>query len=343
MRIDTSRQTLRLTLGTTLAFGTGQLLGWRMAFIVPLLAVALLKSPRCPTPGAGLGFFLVIAITFTFALVVVLPLLNYPSVAMAFLVLALFWAFFLGQRGSSHFVVLMLLLALTMVPVLGLVSVDLSVEIAKDLARSGLLAVLFTWLAFALVPANPSSSQSLGATKEHVSNSAREVRMAWVSTLVVSPLLIVFLNFGLSSFMLVLVFVTLLAIQPELSTGVKGGMVLIAGNMLGGGIALLVYELVVILPDLFFLSLLIALVCLLLGRRIFEGGTAGAICGTALTTVLLIIGMTVSPIGPEADAEFISRIVQVSAAAFYVVGAFALAGTLIKRADSPSRLVRNTG
>ena len=159
--------------------------------------------------------------TFAIALAIVLPLLNYPLAAMLVLILMLFWTFYLGQRGTSPFVVMMLLTALTLVPVLGLGSIDLSVEIARTLS----------------------------------------------------------------------------------------------------------------LPNLLFLTLLMALVCLLLGRRMFQGGVAGAICGTALTTVLLIIGMTVAPIGPDADAKFLGRIVQVIAAAVYVVGAFALVSTVVKKDD----------
>jgi hypothetical protein len=48
------------------------------------------------------------------------------------------------------------------------------------------------------------------------------------------------------------------------------------------------------------------------------------LCNTALTTVLLIVGMTVSPIGPEADAKFYSRIVQIAAAELYVVATLVL-------------------
>jgi hypothetical protein len=112
--------------------------------------------------------------------------------------------------------------------------------------------------------------------------------------------------------------------QPDLTAGIKGGMGLVAGNILGGAIAIVVYELAVLLPNLLFLTLLIVLVCLLLGPRIFAGGAAGALCGTALTTVLLIVGMTVSPVGPEADAKFYSRIVQIAAAVLYVVAALVL-------------------
>ena len=41
MPIDPSRQSLRLALGASSAFGIGQLTGWRMAFVVPILAVSL--------------------------------------------------------------------------------------------------------------------------------------------------------------------------------------------------------------------------------------------------------------------------------------------------------------
>ena len=46
------------------------------------------------------------------------------------------------------------------IPVLGLESVGLSVEVALGLAQSGLLALVFTWLAFLLVPPAPPPETS---------------------------------------------------------------------------------------------------------------------------------------------------------------------------------------
>lgn len=343
MPIDPGGQTLRLALGTALAFGVGQMFGWRLAFIVPILAVTLLKSPRPLTIRQGLGFFLVIAGTFAFALLLILPLLNYPLAAMIFLTLSLFWIFYIGQRGQSPFVVMMLLLAATLVPVLGLETVELSFEVASGLARSGLLAVCFTWLAFALVPVASAPDEPKAALPRNAppSDGAGELRSAWASTLVVSPLLLASLVFGLTDYVLVLVFVTLLSVQPDLTRGIAGGLGLVAGNLLGGAIAIVIYELLTVLPNLLFLSLLVALVCIALGRRMLAGGTVGAICGTALTTVLLIIGMTVAPIGPEADAKFLNRIVQVVAAAVYIAAAFVLIDPMInRRAAAGNRLNR---
>lgn len=326
-----SARTLRLALGTSLAFGAGQLFGWQLAFLVPILALLLLKLPQPPTLRSGVMLVLVIAGAFALALVLALPLLHYPVPAVLVLTLALFWTFLFGRRGGSPFAVVMMLIALTLVPVMGLQSIDLSLAVAGGLAQAGLGAVLFAWIAFAVIPAAPPDDAPSPDSTGAAGDAEGSVRMAWLSTMLVAPLLALFLLLGLSSYALVLVFVTLLAMEPDLSTGIRGGLGLIAGNALGGVIAVAVYEITVIHPNLLLLTLLIALVCLVLGQRIFTGGTAGALCGTALSTVLLIVGMTVAPIGPEADVKFYSRIVQIMAATLYIALALWIAEVLQKR------------
>lgn len=61
------------------------------------------------------------------------------------------------------------------------------------------------------------------------------------------------------------------------------------------------------------------------------GRLADALCGAALTAVLLIVGMTTSPIGPEADTTFCSGIVQAASAAPYIITALTLIDPLIRR------------
>ena len=155
-----------------------------------------------------------------------------------------------------------------------------------------------------------------------------------MSTVLVAPIMVVFLLFGLSSYLLVLVFVTLLAVQPDVASGIKGALGLVAGNMLGGVFAIVIYQFAVITSDLLFVSLLIALTTLVLGPRIFAGGAMGAVCNTALTTVLIIIGMSVSPIFPDAGAKFFSRIIQVIFAGMYIT----CAGVLLELLFRPKEI-----
>ena len=138
MLTETTAQALRLTLGVTLAFGLGQLIGWHMAFIAPILTVMVVKSPQPFTFKTGAAMVLTIAGTFAAVLILVLPLMQYPAVAILLIITALFWVFFSGQAGFSQFAVLMLLIALTMVPVVGLDSPTLSIEIARGLALAHL-------------------------------------------------------------------------------------------------------------------------------------------------------------------------------------------------------------
>lgn len=332
MSTQVTCQTLRLALGVSLTFAAGQMAGWRMAFLAPILLALLLKSRQPLTLKSGAALVAVIAGTFILALAVSLPLLQYPIAATLALLLVLYWTFYLGASGAPPFAVMMMLIALILIPLLGQQSVDLSLEIAAGLVQAGLTAVLFSWLAFALLPAVPDSAPSpAGAVQGTEADPRGSARLAGVSTAVVAPLFIAFMAMGLSNYVLVLVFACLLAMQADLSAGMKGGVGLIVGNAIGGIIAIVVYELTVIVPNLFFLSLLIALVCLVLGRRIHAGGAASALCSTALTTVLLIIGMTVSPIGPDADTKFYSRIIQVAAATLYVTASFVVLETLAQR------------
>ena len=64
MPTETTTQTLRLTLAVTLAFGMGQLIGWQMAFIAPILTVMVVTSPQPLALKAGAGMVLTIAGTF---------------------------------------------------------------------------------------------------------------------------------------------------------------------------------------------------------------------------------------------------------------------------------------
>ena len=328
MPTETAAQTLRLTVAVTLSFGLGQLVGWQMAFIAPILTVMVVKSPQPFSFNSGAAMVLTIAGTFAAVLLLILPLLQYPSVATLLIITALFWVFYAGQVGFSQFAVLMLLIALTMVPVIGLDSPALSVEIARGLALAGFVAILFGWLAHALVPPGPDHGPE--PTTQTLSASANPVRTALMSTVMVAPVVLVFLLFGLTSYILIVVFITLLAMQPDVASGFKGAIGLIAGNVLGGLIAIVIYQFAIVTSDLFLLSLLIALTALTLGPRIFAGGASGAVCSTALTTVLLIVGMSVSPIGPDAEAKFISRIIQVVFAGVYITGACALSEVLFR-------------
>ena len=101
--------------------------------------------------------------------------------------------------------------------------------------------------------------------------SAREqIRSAAISTLVVLPVIIVFFTLKMTNELLVLLFIAMLAQQPDVKIGVKGSMALIIGNTAGGVAAIVFYNLLIAVPEYVFLILLTILFSLFFGEKIFS-------------------------------------------------------------------------
>jgi hypothetical protein len=155
--------------------------------------------------------------------------------------------------------------------------------------------------------------------------SPERLRDAIETTLVVLPVFILFYTLQLAGSLLILIFVALLSSQPGFAQNFKAGAALILGNVVGGVVAILFYELLVVMPEFQFLLLLTLLTGLLLGSRVFSGRKAAPLFGMAFSTVLLIIGSTTSG-NAEAGAKVYTRVVQIMVAVTYVVTAFGIVG-----------------
>jgi hypothetical protein len=155
-------------------------------------------------------------------------------------------------------------------------------------------------------------------------DTAQRNARATVTTCVVYPVALVFYSFGLTSDLLILVFIAILAQQPSLTAGRKAGGALILGNLAGGLAAMLFYQLLVAAPTLGFFLALTALTTLLIGTRIFSDRPEAPVYATVLSTVLLLVGGSIAPFGDDMSAKFTLRIGQILIAVLYVVGALTL-------------------
>ena len=124
--------------------------------------------------------------------------------------------------------------------------------------------------------------------------------------------------------MLILIFISILAMQPAFAKDFKVGKALIIGNLIGGIASILAYEVLTVIPEFFYLLLLVLLAGLLFGRQIFSGKAIAPLFGMAYSTFLLIICSTTSLGSNEADAKVWTRVFQIMVAVVYVVSAFGL-------------------
>jgi hypothetical protein len=317
---------LRFTLGVTLSVATSFLIAWPLFFVTPIFVAKFLGSPApCPDFRAGLVVTMVIGIGCGVGLALTYFTINYPIVCILSVAIMMFHIFYANMRGVSPLIVAFLLIGITAIPLVGMESFSLATSIAGGLMLCGGLAFVFVWIAHGLIPDRVSAMGATAAPAAHPPMSDREqIRSAAISTLVVIPVVLVFFTVKMTDMLLVMVFIAMLAQQPDVKTGAKGSMGLIIGNTAGGIAAIVFYNLLVAVPNFIFLILLMLLFGLVFGERILSGKPMAALYATAFSTVILLVGSTTGDFGGDAGSKFYTRIVQIILAGAYIVGAFYL-------------------
>lgn len=319
----------RFALGTTLAVALSFGFAWPMGFFTPVIVAKLLGTPGFrPSVSVGVGMIAGIAIGLGLGLVIALPLNAYPAVQLLVVGVVLFRIFYAAAGGAPAFPVTMMLVGITVLPLVVMESPALAIDFAAGFVGLGVAAMVIVGLAHALLPDPPGSAAPAPAEAAERDPELR-VRQAVLSTAVVLPLLVFVFSLKLLGGILVLVFVSLLAQQPGLREGVRSGLALLVGNALGGLVAIVAYELLVIVPSYVFLLVLMLLLALLFAARILDGDPKAPLWAMAFGTVLILLGGSTAPSGGEADVSFYERIFGIFLAALYIVGAFAALGPWI--------------
>ena len=324
---------LRFTLGVTLSFAVSLAVTWPLYYITPIFVAKFLGSPApCPTLRMGIIFSLVIALGCATGLAVSLVTGQYPVVCLLTIAILLFHIFYANVRGSSPLVVMFFLLGVTAIPLMGLESFALATAVAGGLLLSASLALIFVWIAYGLIPDRVGTTQVSAPKKEQSTLSSHEqIRSAAISTLVVLPVVVLFYTYKMTDLLLVLVFIAILAQQPDIKLGIKGSIGLIAGNTLGGLVAIGFYNLLIAVPSFVFLILMTVVVALLFSEQIFSGKPRAGLYTAAFSTLILLIGSTTGDFGGDAASKFYTRIVHIVIAATYIVGTFAFLELLSRR------------
>ena len=333
MLSNNDRKIIRFVLGVTTGFTIAQLIDWQLSYIMPILLSMLLSGSQINFK-AGLLFFLVITGGCLFGFLLSLTVVNYPGVCILVFTVALLHIFLAANRGLSPFAVIMLMMGVTVIPLVGIPSVQLSVMIVEALVKCGFVAVGLAILFFSIIPSKEEVTQPVAdpADKKALTNE----QSAIVSTLVILPLITIFYTFSITSSILILVFAAILAQNVNLTTTAKGGAALVIANAMGGVAAMILYQLLRITPEPVFMVPLMALAATVFAGKIFSNDPYAQLYSSAFTTVLLLVGSTLSSESGDAGEAFITRLVQVFLAAAYVVTSF----YLLKRLANYLRPIR---
>jgi len=325
-----SARALRLGFGLFLAAALAFGVGWKLSVITPVFVALLLRSGApCPPFRAGAGLLLMVAAAVMVGAVLSLALIPYPLVFVLAQGLLLFWIFFANTGGAPPFLMVLLLVAVNALPVVAVKSAYLCGVVASGMTISVAIAIMLVWVVHALIP-DPDDPRLSPSATGNASNPPAPVaideraRKALLSTVVVLPLAQTLLLLELTGAILTLVYVAILAQNPSLSAGYAGGRGLFLGSLFGGVVAVAYHNLLIATPSFVFFLLLMLLVGLVFGERIFFERRGAALFSAGLTTLLVLVGSGTAPTSDEIDSAFYVRLLQIMIATAYVVGAFSL-------------------
>lgn len=328
---------LRLAIGLALAVLLAYGLALPSPFGLCVMTVLMLSKPGPPMPLLkGMVVALLVAAVLATGVLMVPLLEHYASVALVLTALLLYAVFFVGLQSGSPLAIVVVI-ALTAIPVAGVADQALASALGTAIALGLGVSVLVGSLSHALFPdgADPAARPAPPVVVAHTARWR-----AGQATLVVMPVLVLALINP--AFYLSAIIKSVLLGQQACSTGARSaGRVLVGSTLAGAGMATLAWFGLAMLPNLWMLVLWMAAAALWSGARIF-GLKASALppsfWSNALVTMLILLGPAIedSVVGKDVGHASLVRVSLFIALALY---AWAIVWALESwRASRPMRL-----
>jgi hypothetical protein len=330
VRSDPNREArqaaLRIAFGVTAGFTIAEALDWDFTFLAPMLAAqALAKPGPPPTIGQGVGLLIVFGLSAGSVLLLSAAFVAAPPVLVLSLTLMLYLSFFAQLRGAPDIVTMLFQISAVSIPVFGVITPELSVDLSKALVSASFIALFTVWAAHAAFPDANAITTRMDAGPQRLSLPvAAAVQAALRKTLVVMPVLIWYLFDDRQVAIVMLVVIVTVVRQHDPRGGLRAAVGLIVGNLIGGIAAALAYNLVQAHDRLVFFMIVCLAVSLMFAGRIVTAGGRAPLYSVAFSTFLILLGIGMSPLPGGSGGAFASRLFYVLLATAYAIGALSL-------------------
>ena len=316
---------MRYALGTTLIMVAALGLDYSLAYMTPVLAVNFfVPGAKPPSLKTAVTFLMVVAVAIFTGIIFSRFFLDYPLVFLPLLILILFHIYYIE---SFHQIKVWFIISLLVIPMISLESDQLGKTIGLNLFLNALLAISLVLIVYFIFPGNGLASGKKKTIVTVSVTSHQRFVSASKKVVVIMPVLLLFFVFSLNDALLILIFVALLSMNPAFADK-KAGIALIIANLGGGLAAILAFNLLTVVTELYFAGLLTLFFSLIFGERLFSNKPLSALFGTAYSTFLLIVGNVTSTTG-EAGEIVWARIFQLTIVVVYLVVAFSFLDYLI--------------
>ncbi|KGJ89051.1 DUF2955 domain-containing protein [Colwellia psychrerythraea] len=311
-------RTLRFAFGVTFACALAYGINWPLAFLMPVFTAMILAMPL-PKPSVKASFYNMVSTLQAFAIGLAFSLffLQYPMAYLITLALVLFHLYYYLNRGGSFWFTLMAMIAILILPMIANTNEGLAIGFSAGFVYSSWLTIVMLWLAHFVFP-DPSFTHFPVKPKYSNVYSKVAAKTALKSTLVVFPIAAVFISYGLSDYLLVIIFSALFILKPDLAEGKEAGMNSLLSTLLGGTFACVFYWLIVAVPQFNFYLFLLFATALFFGRHIFSGTPIAKYYSSGFIALLVIVNSAMA-----ADSNFseilVQRVLLICSAIFYII------------------------
>ncbi|MFV0564618.1 MAG: hypothetical protein ACK5NB_02185 [Flavobacteriaceae bacterium] len=249
-------------------------------------------------------------------------LIDFPLVIVPLLGLFTFWSFRLTQIPSP--VRLIFLLFTLLLSFAGIQANFLGGFALSLLFTLFALALFIVQLSFLLFPSLPEQVSDK-AKNQSSSSSLNPDKLAFNSLMVVLPIIAFFFTFNVNVLPLTFAFIILLSFDPFVYQS-KKGPALIIGNIIGGLVGILAYNILVVAPSFLLYAFLIISIGGYFVVQIFSDKKTAPIFELAYKTFFVVMG-TISVSENSAGSTIAERILQLGLAVVYVIVAFKVLNT----------------
>ena len=310
---------LRFSAGTAGAFIISEAMGWYPSFLPPLLAGVLLANlPTAPPLKVGIVLVLVQALGSYGAYILTSLLHEAPVVLFGLIAVLLLLCFAMLAHGRGFLPILLVLISFSTVPIVTMLTPEYGSALPLAFTRGMIIAVAATWLVHAIWPKVSLPSAS-AASAAHDAPLAR----ALTGLAIVLPLMLVYLMYGITDALPVLITTVVLVINFDPARGAMQGAAMMIGNFIGGMVALLCYALLHAVPSLAVLALIAFLIALVFAGPVERGGPRGAVALITFNQAMVLFSLAIAP-GGSSSGLWLTRLVQFGIACTFAVGMMSL-------------------
>lgn len=316
--LDTARShaTLRFAFGVTVAFIVSELMQWVPTFLAPaLVAVLLVNVPIRPPLKLAVALIAIVAATALIALLLSTALLPTPPLLFGAAAFVVFRTLYAVAAGRPRVAPLFLLICVTTLPVVALESPWIAGSFAYALVRATCFAILVVWTAHLLWPRTRPPRPA--ASPVPLPPDAR-LKSALLGTAVLTPLMLLYLMFGLVNALPVIVATTMIVMNLDFRQGRMQALALVIGNVGGGLVALVLFIFLTMQPSIISLTLITALTALAYGWRSSAGDAMAPVFVVACNATFIVFSSSLMSDTGTFDF-WITRLTQ-----FVIAGAFAI-------------------